>query len=118
MSQQLANLSRREADVVLRATRRPPDTLVGRRLATHVFPIYASPKLVDEYPADAPLDAYPWVLWDNHITQHWMERHVPNARVAMRCNTALLIHEAVRTGIGVAHLAAFGADHAPGSLQV
>jgi len=36
----------------------------------------------------------------------------------MRCNTALLIHEAVRTGIGVAHLAAFGADHAPGLTRL
>ncbi|MGH7859434.1 MAG: LysR substrate-binding domain-containing protein, partial [Candidatus Binatia bacterium] len=35
MSQHLANLSRGEADVVLRATKHPPETYVGRLVAHH-----------------------------------------------------------------------------------
>jgi DNA-binding transcriptional LysR family regulator len=113
-----ANLSRREADVVLRVTRHPPQTLVGRRIARHVFPVYGAPALIDRIGADAPLDAFPWVCWENGLTQEWMDRHQPHARVALRANTAMGVEEAVRAGIGVGHVACFGADSRPGLLRL
>ena len=42
------------------------------------------------------------------MTDAWMDEHVPNAHVVCRANTALMMEEAVRAGIGVGHLAAFG----------
>lgn len=105
-----ANLSRREADVVLRVTRHPPQTLVGRRIARHVFPVYGAPALIERIGADSPLDAYPWVVWENGLTQEWMDRHQPRARIALRANTAMGIEEAIRAGIGIGHVACFGAD--------
>jgi len=109
-----ANLSRREADVVLRVTRHPPQTLVGRRIARHVFPVYGAAALIARIGADAPLDCYPWVAWESGLTLEWMERHQPHARVALRANTAMGVEEAVRAGIGIGHVACFGADARPG----
>jgi len=111
MSQQLANLSRREADVVLRATNTPPETYVGRKVAKHVFPIYASRELLNNFDVDnTPLDAFPWIAWEDGFTQHWMDKHVPAARIVYRANTALGICEAIKAGIGIAHYASFGGD--------
>jgi len=110
MSQHLANLSRGEADVVLRATNHPPETYVGRLVAHHAFPVYAAPALLARYAPDTPLDEYPWVCWGDGMTDRWMAQHMPAARVVCRANTALGMEEAVRAGLGVAHLACFGAD--------
>ena len=35
LANQALNLSKRDADVAIRATDNPPETLVGRRVATH-----------------------------------------------------------------------------------
>lgn len=118
LSQQLANLSRREADVVLRATNTPPETYVGRRVAGHVFPVFAAASLVARIGADAPLEAFPWVCWENGLGRDWMTRHAPAARIACQVNTALGMEEAVRAGIGIGHLAAFGADGDPDFLRL
>jgi DNA-binding transcriptional LysR family regulator len=117
VSQRLADLSRGEADVVLRATNHPTETYIGRLVARHAFPVYAAPALLARY-ADARLDDYPWVCWGDGMTDSWMEQHVPKARVVCRTNTALGVEEAVRAGIGVAHLACFGADGDPDFVRV
>lgn len=118
VSQQLANLSRREADVVLRATNTPPETYIGRRVAKHVFPIYASPQLFDSYHTNTPLDEFPWIAWEDGFTRHWMDKHIPNARVVYRANTAFGIVEAIKAGIGVAHYASFGGDLDPNLVRL
>lgn len=110
LSQHLANLSRSEADVVLRATNDPPETYVGRLLAHHAFPVYAAPRLLARFASDTPLDCYPWVGWGDGMTDAWLAQHVPAARVVCRVNTALGMENAVRSEMGVAHLACFGAD--------
>jgi len=118
MSQQLANLSRREADVVLRATNTPPETYVGRKVAKHVFPIYGSRTLLKNFDVDTPLDAFPWVAWEDGFTQHWMDRHVPAAHIVYRANTAFGISEAIKAGIGIAHYASFGGDVEPNMVRL
>ena len=110
LSQSLANLSRREADVVLRATNSPPENYVGRRVARHVFPLFAARHLVEEHDANAPLDDFPWVCWETGLGREWMKKNAPSARIACQVNTALGMEEAIRAGIGIGHLAAFGAD--------
>jgi DNA-binding transcriptional LysR family regulator len=113
VGQHLENLGRREADVVLRATNNPPETYVGRCVAKHAFPIYAARDVVAQFGPDSPLDAYPWIAWEDGFTQHWMQKNVPNARIVFRANTAFGVGEALRTGIGIAHYACFGADLDP-----
>lgn len=110
VGQDFANLTRGEADVVLRATHAPPPTYVGRCVAKHAFSVYASRDLAAQHPPETPLERYPWVTWGGGMTDRWMAANVPSARVACRANTALMVEEAVRAGLGVGHVAAFGAD--------
>jgi DNA-binding transcriptional LysR family regulator len=118
LSQHLANLSRGEADVVLRATNRPPHTYIGRRLARHAFPVYAAPALLARFPPETSLDGFPWVCWGDGMTDRWMAEHVPAARVVCRASTALGMEESVRAGLGVAHLACFWADGDPDFVRI
>ncbi len=55
------NLSHRDADVAIRASNQPPETLVGRRIATIAWAIYGPKKMAGET-GFAPLDyAGPWI---------------------------------------------------------
>jgi DNA-binding transcriptional LysR family regulator len=109
VGQSFASLTRGEADVLLRATNEPPPTYVGRRVATHSFAICASRDLAARFATDAPLDAYPWVTWSGGMTDRWMDEHVPNGQIVCRANTALMVEEAVAAGVGVGHIASWGA---------
>ena len=59
----LQNLSKREADVALRSTKKPPEHLVGRQVATLRFAPFAMPSLIERVGAETPMDAWPWVHW-------------------------------------------------------
>ncbi|MGI9590673.1 MAG: LysR family transcriptional regulator, partial [Myxococcota bacterium] len=118
VGQSFANLTRGEADVVLRATNRPPPTYVGRCVASHAFAVCAAPALAARFPEDAPLAAYPWVVWGEGMTDRWMAEHVPEAHVVCRANTALMVEEAVRAGIGVGHVASWGASRSDDFVRI
>src|ERR671927_1052108 len=53
LSTQALNLSKRDADVAIRATDNPPETLVGRRAATIAWALYGR---ADEFEASAEAD--------------------------------------------------------------
>ena len=44
------------------------------------------------------------------MTDRWMAENLPNAQIVCRANTALMLEEAVRAGIGVGHVASWGAS--------
>lgn len=118
VGQGFTSLTRSEADVLLRASNRPPQSYVGRCVATHAFAVCASRELAARYPRDAPLEAYPWVMWGEGMTDAWMAENLPDARIVCRANTALMMEEAVRAGIGVGHLASFGADRCDDFVRI
>lgn len=110
LSQSLANLTRNEADVVLRATNRPPETYVGRHIATHHFAVFGSQSVFANADSTKPLNDYPWVLWADGFTDDWMSENVPNPHCVCRVNTALGMVEAIRSGMGVGHIACLAGD--------
>ena len=52
LASQHLNLSRRDADVAIRATNEPSETLVGRRIGAIRWAIYSSPKVAGEFGAE------------------------------------------------------------------
>lgn len=103
-----ANLSRRDADIAIRATRMPPETLVGRRLATIAWALYGR----DGAPAPAR-----WVmpgaeLADLPVTG-FLAGRVGEADVACRINTVSGLADAVEAGIGIGYLPCFVGDARP-----
>lgn len=97
------DLGRREADIALRLSDRPPPHLVGRKLLRMEFALYAAREFLGS--DTPPLEALPWLAWDRRmgasVTELWMEEHVPNARVAGVLDNTLIMHEALRQGIGI-----------------
>lgn len=115
------SLTRRQADVALRLTSKPPEHLLGRKVGKVDFAVYASKKLVAQVGKNAPYDAYPWLNWDERLNRSWLDEwlaaNAPRARSVVWLDTSTLgLHAAVAAGIGVHFLACFDADTDP-SLQ-
>jgi DNA-binding transcriptional LysR family regulator len=104
----LANLSRREADLALRPSRRPPEHLVGKKMGTLRYAAYAGQPYLLRHPADLPLDRHVWLAPDDFLPEHpsvqWRQKHLPKVRPRFRCNAILPLAQAVQAGLGVAIL--------------
>ena len=108
------SLRRREADIAIRMKDAPPDTLVGRRLGSVEFPIYAAPDLVERIGPDADPSEFPWLRFDaredGRGLEPWYDRFAPGAKAKMGFDSYAVMRHAVRTGLGVHFLAHFDAD--------
>lgn len=103
----LASLTRREADVAIRQTDSPQETLVGRKLSSFEQAVFVSRVLQTRLRAsngDDPL-AWPWIDWDeshrHHASASWVEANVERDRVAVRCDNSLTMYQLIRAGVGV-----------------
>jgi DNA-binding transcriptional LysR family regulator len=103
------NLSRRDADVAIRATDNPPDNLVGRRAACIAWALYGragEPGLDTIKPADRS-----WVSLGENLAGlkavRFVADHVPAENIAYRVNTVLGLAEAIEAGLGIGHLPCF-----------
>lgn len=121
---QSLNLSRRDADVAIRATDHPPETLVGRRAARIAWALYGDARTFAESGAldSAGLQEGPWVGLGENLgsvrAARYLREHVPDEQIAYRVNTVLGLAEAVEAGIGIGHLPCFVADTRPGLVRL
>ena len=116
------NLNRREADVALRPSNTPPETLVGRRLgalgsAVYAAPAYLAAAAARGIPPDA-WAAHDWIGLDEslaHLEQaRWLADTVPPERVRMRVDSLLAMVDAAHAGMGMAPLLCHLADREAG----
>ncbi len=116
------NLTRREADVAIRWTNNPPEHLVGQRVASAEYALYGANSLLDQFPRNATPGDYPWVDWDiannARVTANWMRKHVPGARIVCRCDMALALHAAVRSGLGLGFMPCAYGDNDPALQRI
>ncbi|EWY37832.1 LysR family transcriptional regulator [Skermanella stibiiresistens SB22] len=124
LSNQPLNLSKRDADVAIRATDSPPETLVGRRVASIGWALYGRAADFPE-PGDlgmAALYQRRWVsLSEDLATMKVVRRvreNVAPERVAYRTNSVLGLGEAVEAGLGIGHLPCFIADVRPSLVRL
>ncbi|SKA38151.1 DNA-binding transcriptional regulator, LysR family [Enhydrobacter aerosaccus] len=121
-SHTLANLSRREADLLIRE--QVPDLagIVARKLGRVAYAIYAHPDLAIARATPAALKAVPWIGFDDdHVYmpgQRWLQQKLDGARPAIRGNDWLVLHEAARAGAGFAILPCYLGDPDPGLRRV
>lgn len=124
LSNQALNLSRRDADVAIRATDNPPETLVGRRAGRIAWCLYGrsdDAELRQAALADGLWDRH-WVSLGDQFTSlkavRYLQKHVAPERVVYRINTVLGLAEAVEAGIGIGFLPCFIADRRPGLVRL
>ena len=115
VSNQLFNLTRREADVAIRPSNRPPENLIGRPLTTIGQAVYGHRSLgLTPGSSISALVSQPWIgagprLQDSALDQ-WMDSNKLKAACVYRVDTLVSILSAVRSGMGLAVLPCYLAD--------
>lgn len=91
------NLSKRDADVAIRATLSPPETLVGRRVCALGWAVYGPPEHAGR--PLAQIEGARWVGFGENLAHilpaRWMKDAVQAEAVVLRLNTILGICEAI-----------------------
>ena len=104
---QMTSLTRREADVAIRFTDAPQETLMGRRLSLFEQAVHVDRSLCDRLLAAGREDprTWPWVDWDeahrHHSSARWIRDHVEPSQVVVRCDSSLTLYQLVKAGVGV-----------------
>ena len=111
---ELASLTRRDADIAVRATKRPPQHLVGKHIGPIRVALYAAKKGSARKFADVEAGKADWIAPDDALPEHpsvvWRKRHFPKAAPRYRVNSILSVLELVVLGLGVGIVPLFLAD--------
>jgi DNA-binding transcriptional LysR family regulator len=104
------DLTRREADIAVRATKKPPDYLIGHKVYSLDWAFYAATKYLQE--AGRPRNQRDlkthWIIAGDGPTARlpgmsWLDRNCANQIVA-RCNTLNAMSSLAEAGLGIALL--------------
>ncbi|MBV8105597.1 MAG: LysR family transcriptional regulator [Hyphomicrobiales bacterium] len=121
LSGEILNLSRRDADVAIRVTNDPPETLVGRRLCAVRWAIYYRRDLVAAL-GSQPLEAAPFIGFAGDFRRpagrRWIETHVRPGRLVSKVNSVLNMRELAVQGLGAALLPCFLGDVSPALIRL
>lgn len=117
----LASLTRRDTDIAVRATRRPPAHLVGRQVGRIRMALYAARQGPVQQLADVQA-GQDWVAPDDALPEHpsvlWRKRHFPKAGARYGVGSILTVMELVALGLGVGVLPVFLAQPHPGLVAL
>ena len=102
-SDQMLSLTKREADVAIRAVRTPPDDLIGKKLVGQSVCVYGTVKWRDVFPRD-------WIVKDKLEVLEAMAK--PEDRIVLSSPSKLARFSAARAGLGLAMLPCRVADTA------
>ena len=121
LSNETFDLSRRGADVAVRLTNDPPETLVGRRLCTARWCIYRRRDIAAEPGAEA-IESGAFIGYDDTLgpasSRRWIETHVGSGRIVAKANSADCMLELALHGVGAALLPCFLGDRSPDLVRV
>jgi DNA-binding transcriptional LysR family regulator len=119
---EVASLTRRDADIAVRATKRPPPHLVGKQVGPIRVALYAARTGPVKRYADVEAGKAPWVAPDDALPEHtsvaWRKRHFPKVAPAYRVNSILTVMELVALGLGVGIFPLFLAHGRPDLRQL
>lgn len=114
---ELASLTRRDADIAVRATQRPPQHLVGRHAGPIRVALYAAQDSPLRGWAEVEAGGAAWIAPDDALPEHptvlWRRRRLPKVVPAYRVNSILTVMELIALGLGVGLLPVFLARGRP-----
>jgi DNA-binding transcriptional LysR family regulator len=121
MANEMANLTRREADMAVRPTNDPPETLIGRRVSDIAYAIYAAPDYLS-LQRGTDWFAQRWIGYDDILAStaagRWLSGRVPTDCYACRLDSVTAMREAARAGMGLALLPCYLGDSVDGLRRV
>ena len=111
---ELASLTRRDADIAVRATKRPPQHLVGKQVGPIRMGLYAARAPSPSSYADVEAGRVDWIAPDDALPEHpsvlWRKRHFPKVSPRYRVNSILSVLELIALGSGVGIVPLFLAE--------
>jgi len=121
VSNQPLNLSKRDADVAIRATERPPETLIGRRAASIAWAVFAASETArNNFDPLSDGRAAEWIGFGDNLANlkaaKWLKEH--GGRPVYRINTVLGLAEATAAGLGLGLLPCFIGAKTPGVTRL
>jgi len=110
---ELVNLTRRDADLALRATPKPPQHLVGRHLGTIRF-VACAGKALPPARRRKPLEQQDWIAPDEAMPEHpsvrWRKRQL-KVQPRLLVDSISAVVDAVRAGLGIGIVPLFMLEH-------
>jgi DNA-binding transcriptional LysR family regulator len=111
---ELASLTKRDADIAIRATRRPPQHLVGKHVGPIRVALFTGKNSgIKTFDASVASRAS-WVAPDDALPEHpsvvWRKKHFPKVAPTYRVNSILTVADLVAKGIAIGLLPVFLAD--------
>lgn len=107
------DLVRREADVAIRATKKPPDTSLGRKICDFRVGVYASPQYLQQHPERSLRDQN-WCLIQgtvNWLVPHvWKKKQHGEQQTVFTSSTSLAVIHAAAAGMGVTMMPCYLGD--------
>ncbi len=111
------SLSKRDADVAIRPCAEPPETLVGRRIATINTAIYGARNFLDTISPGDGLADHTWIAPDESLmdlpSARWLQARLKQTEPAFRTNSVNGMLAAARAGLGLTLLPCFLGDASP-----
>ncbi|MBC7548236.1 MAG: LysR family transcriptional regulator [Polaromonas sp.] len=113
---ELASLTRRDADIAVRATKRPPQHLVGKHIGPIRVALYAGKNAGKKgggikHFDDTVAAQASWIAPDDALPEHpsvvWRKKHFPKVVPRYRVNSILTVAELVAQGLGIGILPVF-----------
>ncbi|MFB9262627.1 LysR family transcriptional regulator [Bradyrhizobium erythrophlei] len=121
ISNTMANLTRREAEIAIRPTPAPSEMLVGRRIADIAHAVYGSRAYLARCGAK-DLSGHDWIGLDDALAgtviAGWMRDKLGTAPIACRVDALPALRDAALAGLGLALLPCYVGDLAPGLRRV
>ena len=112
---ELANLTRRDADIALRVTKKPPQHLVGKRIGPIRIALFASVDSGIQSLDDVRAQNSAWIAPDDALPEHpsvlWRKKYFPKVQPQYRVSSILTVSEFVAQGVGVGIVPLFLGQH-------
>jgi DNA-binding transcriptional LysR family regulator len=121
LSNQALNLSQRDADIAIRLTNDPPETLVGRRICTARWGIYCRREMAAAL-GGPESDSFAFVGFTDGFgpasIRRWVDANVPPGRLTGKANSAHCRLELALHGLGATLLPCFLGDPSPDLARI
>jgi DNA-binding transcriptional LysR family regulator len=111
---ELASLTKRDADIAVRATKRPPQHLIGKHLGPIKVALYAAKKSKIRKDDSTAISTADWIAPDEALPDHpsviWRKKHFPKLSPTYRVSSILTAAEFIAQGLGIGILPMFLAN--------
>ena len=119
---ELASLTRRDADIAVRATKRPPQHLVGKHIGPIRVALFTAKKGGLKTFDETTASQTSWIAPDDALPEHpsvlWRKKHYPKVSPSYRVDSILTAAELIANGLGIGLLPIFLANQRADLVQL